>query len=187
VSEIHETTKLHDLIAKWRQPALSVFVGLYSYCLIMLACPNWWGWTRVLIEPIAPVWASLDAVNQFSLFFPDPPRHHYRFDCDIQFDDGSWARWTYPPSTGLFIDRALYMRFFYVYMITIKPGTATFCDLCRQVARQYNSPTKHPVLVRFNQYIATIPPFDAPAKAGDSLAEKKTIMYTYHVNAGDLK
>lgn len=171
----------------WRKIAISLFIVIYVYCSFVLACPNWWGWAKVLAEPVVTPCSYFDALNQFSLFFPNPPMHHYRFDADVLFNDGSRTTWTWPQADSPVCDKSLYARFFYVYMISIKPGTAAFSDLCRMVARINDSPKRHPVLVQFYQYRATIPPFAAPARSGDCLAERKSIMYTYHVLAGDLR
>ncbi len=147
---------------KIRKPFISVLLAYISFGFVMMAWPTnpFFDPKPFLLRPIGFPFHYFWLYNEFRLYAPDPPRHDGSIYYVIHFDDGTVSNWFYPRSkmtpwdSEHSFDRYMCQYFWWnenAMTRRARPG------LARYVARQNNSPTRHPVSVDFISRIHVVP------------------------------
>jgi hypothetical protein len=144
----------------WNTFFASAFVLFYLYALGFWLLPPSSVRERFL-KPIKPLIEYCGLWQTYVVFAPNPRTINSDLEARISFSDGSTEVWKYPrvESYGLVerISQERFRKFGYDHLNEDK-GAVLRPDLARYVARLYDSPTRHPVLVKLVRHWAVIPP-----------------------------
>jgi hypothetical protein len=172
-----------------KQRVLSVFVLLYVGCMFLMAWP-WPASESAKDRLLRPAIGALDLVgvwHRLRLFAPTPPLAHGNVEFQVTYDDGTTENWK--PARQQFAAGEKpdsYQRYYYYYVMwgwerkmdRIWPALAAY------IARQCDSPGRHPVWVVFVENYGWIPtPADGIGKPLPA-PDQHTVLMNYHVPTG---
>ena len=147
---------------KVRKPVLSVLIAYVVYAFFLMAWPTnpYFDAKVVFLRPVSRPFYYFSLYNEFKLYAPEPPRQNTAIIFRVRFDDESSNYWVYPrdklaPWDGEHsFDRYLDMYFFWSKGSLVRKCRPAFA---RYVARQNDSPSRHPIQVDLIERVRPIP------------------------------
>ena len=171
-----------------KQRLISALILFYIYCAVLLAWPTSAPWKAELLRPILPVVNFVGAYHDLNLF-GNPPRQSQRIAFEVFFSDETSSDWRFPRQKLSPEDSAdAYVRYVTNYLVRtrVTKASVVWPDLARYIARQNDSPQRHPVRICFKMLSVKTPPpeqgMGQPLKEFDEFEE----IFVYDVAAGDL-
>lgn len=193
VHPFHRTARPKNLGLLWQRPTMMKRIAINSFLIFHLALIFCWAMpvNSRLVTGARPVIASYmiwsGLAQGWNLFAPNPLAINYRVDAEITYRDGQKCIWSFPrPQDFGYMKRYTLERQHKFGFDSLQSDKLAFLrpDASRFVARLNNTKENNPPLtVTLVGYQSKIAP------PGSGLPEPWTRreMYTYSVQAGDLK
>jgi hypothetical protein len=147
---------------KSRKPLISVLIIYLVYCLWLMAWPfdKYFDARRKFLRPVGQLFAFVGLDVEYKLYAPDPPQSVSLFLFQVFFNDGTSTYWAFPRDKlapwdppGSF-NRYVHM---FLYWGTGKLYRKSRPDLARYIARENDSPNRHPIQIDFIEKAGLIP------------------------------